>query len=213
MNSDILKWRIIILGGVGLILFFIYTITMDFYKTRDELQGKAYSTAELIEVFYDKKVKIYELKKYFNEIIPKDRKIEIEFENDNLLSRLGIYFDTIAVNQVYGPTELHPIFLGWDLRINSPKTDSLISILGWNQTTLKKLKEKLDDANCISISNCSLIEPNKPIDIGFERNFMGLYYFKIFDKHIPDSLKNYYNKGHYTFINDTLVLECATGAI
>jgi len=40
--------------------------------------------------FEDKKVEIYELKHYFNKIVPTNRFVEIEFSGDKQLFRFGI---------------------------------------------------------------------------------------------------------------------------
>jgi hypothetical protein len=154
---------------------------------------KDYSLSELTDNFEENKTEIYELKRYFNEIVPKNRFVLIEFENDNTLARLEVE----ALDSVAGKSN-GQIFLDWNLQTNSPRTNSVIRPLGWTTETLKQLKEKLDDANCIR----------------FQRSGLGMYSFNVFDKPIPDSLRAYYNDScTYIMVNDKLVLEYGGGMI
>jgi hypothetical protein len=164
---------------------------------------KDYSVTDLKEIFEKNKTEIYELKRYFNEIVPKNRFVEIEFEDDNTLGRFGIKaLDSTAGN----PNG--PMFLEWDLKTNTAKMDSLIEPMGWTRETLKTLKEKLDKADCIQI------ESGEPTKIGFKRSGMGMYSFNVFDQPIPDNLIERYNDScTYILVNRKLVLEYRGGAI
>lgn len=163
---------------------------------------KDYSVTDLKENFEKNKTEINELKRYFNEIVPKNRFVEIEFENDNTLGRFGIkVLDSTAGN----PNG--PMFLEWDLKTNTAKMDSLIEPMGWTRETLKTLKEKLDKADCIQI------ESGEPTKIGFKRSGMGIYSFNVFDQPIPDNLIEQYNDScTYILVNRKLVLEYGGGA-
>jgi len=164
---------------------------------------KDYSVTELKENFEKNKSEIYELKNYFDEIVPKNRFVEIEFKNDNTLFRFGIE----ALDSTAGDPN-GPMFLEWDLKTNTSRMDSIIRPMGWTIKTLKTLKEKLDNADCIQI------ESGEPTKIGFKRSGMGMYSFNIFDKPIPDSLKAHYNDScTYILVNNRLVLEYGGGAI
>jgi hypothetical protein len=199
MLKKIIKWTLILLGTgvlcfVGYMIYFFYA-----FGAFDTF----YSPAELIENFKEKQVEIYDLKNYFNEIVPKNKQVEIEFKNDNELFRFGIKPLDFRAGDPFGP-----MFLEWDLKTDTPKMDSLISTLGWNQQTLKSLKEKLDEANCIQI------ESGEPTKIGFKRSGMGMYFFNVFSKSIPDSLRSYYNDScKYIFVNKKFVLEYGGGAV
>lgn len=164
---------------------------------------KDYSVSELKENFEKNKTAIYELKQYFNKIVPNNRFVEIEFEDDNTLVRFGIKaLDSTAGN----PNG--PMFLEWDLKTNTAKMDSLIQPMGWTRETLKELKEKLDNADCIQI------ESGEPTKIGFKRSGMGMYSFNVFSQKIPDSLIEHYNDScRYILVNRKLVLEYGGGAI
>ncbi|MFA7301960.1 MAG: hypothetical protein WC069_06640 [Candidatus Shapirobacteria bacterium] len=198
MGKKILK-GIFILLGLGFLIFVAYIVSIFVAMGAFD---RDYSVSDLKDNFNKKKPEIYELKKYFNEIVPKNRFVEIEFKNDNTLTRLGIKaLDTSAGD----PTE--PMFLEWDLKINTSRMDSIIKPMGWTRETLRTLKNKLDDANCIQI------ESGDPAKIGFQRSGMGMYSFRIFDKSIPDSLRSIYNDScTYILVNDRLVLEYGGGA-
>ncbi len=143
------------------------------------------------------------MKKYFNEIVPKNRFVEIEFDNDNKLTRFGIK----PLDKTAGDPN-GPMFLEWDLKINTERMDSIIKPMGWTRETLKTLREKLDKANCIQI------ESGEPAKIGFQRSGMGMYSFNVFDNPIPDSLRKTYNDScTYIMATDRLVLEYGGGAI
>lgn len=160
---------------------------------------KDYSVSELKENFNKKEVEIYKLRNFFKEKVPKGKFVEIEFDNNNTLGRLGI-------TQLGDSNQM--IFSEWDLEINTERTDSIIRPLGWTRETLKTLKKKLDKANCIGI------ESGDPTKIRFQRSGLGMYSFNIFDSPIPDSLRQCYNDScRYILVNDRLALEYGGGAI
>ncbi|MDF2434431.1 MAG: hypothetical protein JWP44_4062 [Mucilaginibacter sp.] len=163
---------------------------------------KRYDTSDLIKNFNEKRNEIYEVKNYINKIVPKYRNVDIEFNNDKEIGRL-----VIAPIDTGRGSDL-TVFEDWNLKIKSKKVDSLLSILGWSNKTLDTLKEKLDDANCISV------ESGEPAKIGFKRSGMGIYFFNVFNKPISDSLKRKYNDScTYIYVNNKLILEYGGGAI
>jgi hypothetical protein len=187
---------------------------------------KDYSVTDLINNFEDKKLEIYEAKRYYAEIVPPNKFIEIEFENNNTIARLGIQLlnrtDTeiefenkntevqLGTQVVSSNTNNNhkSIFLEWNLKINDLRTDSIIQTIGWSRETLKELKDKLDNANCIGIHN------GEPFKISFKRSGMGMYSFNVFDKPIPETKREYYNDScTYILVNDKLVLEYGGGAV
>jgi hypothetical protein len=191
---------VLILCGIGLVIFIGYILMIvSAFGGFD----KDYSVSDLKDNFEKNKTEIYELKRYFNEIVPKNRFVEIEFNNDNTLTRFGIKALDSTAGDPYGP-----MFLEWDLKTNTQRMDSIIKPLGWTRETLKQLKEKLDKANCIQI------ESGEPTKIGFQRSGMGMYSFNVFDKPIRDSLRaNYIDSCTYILANDKLVLEYGGGAV
>jgi len=164
---------------------------------------KDYSVSDLKENFEKNKNEIIALKKYYNSIVPKNKFVEIEFDNDHKLSRFGIQDIDPVTRDANGA-----VFLEWKLKINTERMDSIIKPLGWTRETLKTLKEKLDQANCIQI------ESGEPAKIGFKRSGMGMYFFNVFDNPIPPSQRERYNDScTYILANDKLVLEYGGGAI
>lgn len=160
-----------------------------------------YSVSELKDHFEKNRGEIYELKQYFNAIVPDDHAVDIEFEDDTNLFRFGI--DSLYSNGTRGSGSLD-----WDLPVNSAKVDSLIAPLGWTRETLKTIKNKLDDAKCIQISS------GEPSIIGFKRSGMGMYSFNVFDRPIPeDSYELYNDSCRYILVNRHLVLEYGGGAV
>lgn len=190
----------LILCGIGLAIFIGYVVLI---LSAFDGFDKDYSVSDLKDNFEENKIEIYELKRYFNEIVPKNRFVEIEFNDDNTLGRFGIRPLDSTAGDINGP-----MFLEWDLQINTQRMDSIIQPMGWTRETLNTLKEKLDRANCIQI------ESGEPAKIGFQRSGMGMYSFNIFDRPIPDSLKAKYNDScTYILANDRLVLEYKGGAV
>jgi len=164
---------------------------------------KVYSTDDLKASFEDKKIEIYELKRYFNRIVPKNRFVEIEFSSDHELYRFGIKVLDSTAGDITGP-----MFLEWNLSTETAKMDSLIRPMGWSRATLAELKEKLDNADCIKI------ESGEPTKIGFKRSGMGMYLFNVFDNPMPDSLKRYYDEScAYMYVGPKLALEYGGGAV
>ncbi|MGB4772690.1 MAG: hypothetical protein WBP58_14580 [Chitinophagaceae bacterium] len=187
------KWILIVIGS-GLFLyigFFVYSIlTFSFYD-----DGEFYSKQDLIDNYNQKAQQIEELRVYINKIVPANKSVDIEFDGNR---RLDIFH--VVENGNYDSN--------WDLKINSKKVDTLLSKLGWTHQALTTLKEKLDAANCISVKN------GDPCNIGFKRSGMGKYYYNLFDKSIPDSLKSKYNDScTYILYVDKVVLEYGGGAI
>jgi len=186
--------------GIGIIIYIVWIITIfSAFGAFD----KDYSVTELKENFEKNKTGIFELKQYFNEIVPKNKFVEIEFKDDNTLYRFGI--TTFGLSKENSKS---PMFLEWNLNTNTSRMDSIIQQLGWTRETFKTIKEKLDNADCIQI------ESGEPTKIGFKRSGMGMYSFNVFDHPIPDSLKAVYNDScTYILANDKLVLEYAGGAV
>ena len=188
---------LIVIGVLGLVGFIAWVFSAFGGFDKD------YSVTDLKENFEDNKTEIYELKGFFNEIVPENRFVEIEFEDDNTLFRFGIKaLDSTAGN----PNG--PMYLEWDLKTNTAKMDSLTNPMGWTRETLRSLKEKLDKANCIKI------ESGDPTRIGFKRSGLGMYSFNVFERPVPaNMIENYNDSCRYIYVNRNLVLEYSGGAI
>jgi hypothetical protein len=190
--SKTLKWILIIIGS-SLLLFVAYV----FYglATFSFDDGKYYSKQDLIDNYNKKSRQIRDLKNYINSVVPANTSVDIEFDG-----RKRFFIFHVVENGNYDSN--------WDLKLNSPKVDTLLKRLHWTKQTLKTVYEKLEAANCISVNN------GEPCNIGFQRSGMGKYYYNIFDRPIPDSLKAEYNDScTYILYNDKVVLEYGGGAV
>ena len=189
--NKILKW-ILIIGVIGLLTYGAFWIYAVF--SLSGVLDKSYSKQDLIENYNNKTKEIIDLKNYINSIVPIDKYVDIEFEGNDKFSIFHV-FDKGNYDS------------NWDLKLNSAKSDSLLQKLNWTNETLKILKAKLDNANCISVKS------GNPCNIGFQRSGMGKYYYNLFDKPIADSLKTNYNDScTYILYNDSVVLEYGGGA-
>ena len=190
--NKILKWTLII-SGVGVLTYvgiFIYGLL-----SFGGIFEKKYTKQDLIENYTKKGTEINELKNYVKSIVPSDKQVEIEFDGDKTL-------------EIFHVTICNKWDQNWNIEISSQKTDTLLQKLGWTRKTLSTLKDKLDNANCISV------ESGEPCTIGFKRSGMGKYSYKVFDQNLTDSLKYDYNDGcNYIFYKDNIVLEYGGGAI
>lgn len=163
-----------------------------------------HSKEEMIQNFEKRKQAIIEVKNYFNAITPKNKKIEIEFTNNNQIERFGIY----TIDSLSNGIIAHDTFLDWRLKVTAKKTDSLITTLGWTRQTLMIIKNKLDKAGCIQI------ESGNPTIIGFQRTGMGMLLYNIFNEPIPKNKINDYNDScTYIYYNPCVVLEYSGGAL
>lgn len=107
---------------------------------------------------------------------------------------------------VQSQTDSSKYYQQWDVRIKDIEKTDIGKELGWNEEKFRLLKEKLDDANCISIAD------GEPVQVGFKRSGLGMYFFNIFQKKETD--RNLFNDGcQYILINNKLALEYGGGAI
>lgn len=189
--KKILKWTLII-GGGGFTLYIIGSIIYVIYIFA---QFDSSSYKDLTENYEQKSKEIFELKTFINSVVPANKSVDIEFDDNNTL---GIFHVTVDGNYDRN----------WDIETNSGKADTLLQKLGWTTETLKTLKDKLDKANCISVAS------GDPCQIGFHRSGMGKYFYNLFNKPIADSLKTTYNDScTYILYKDNVVLEWGGGAI
>lgn len=197
-SAIVISMVLIAVLSIGFIGFKVYRL-LDVFGLFD----KNYTKAELVTSYNSKSKEIDEVIRYFKKITPKNKYVEIEFTNDDELDRLSISPNdtTQGANQAVE-------FQGWNLPVSSRKTDSVIATLHWTPNILTTLKEKLDEADCISISN------TYPIIMGFKRNGLGMYSFDIYDaSDTTNHGKQLNDDCTYIYINKRLVLEYGGGAI
>lgn len=191
MNKFV-KWLLILVGVVvGSCVTYCLVLMAGFYY----VFGPGYSKTDLIDNYGKNKEKLVALSRYINAIVPAGKEVAIEFKGRR----------SIPIFHVRTPGATAS---NWDVAWNSPKADTLLRQLGWTHETLTILKDKLDEADCISVSN------GEPCTIGYQRSGMGEYSYKLFAKSLPDSLRQKYNDGcTYIYYRDNVVLEYGGGAI
>ena len=156
--------------------------------------GPTYHKEDLIENYELRKNSILDVKAFINSSIKPNTYVDIEFENGNL----AIFH--VRSNGNYDTN--------WDLKINSKKTDSILSVIGWKKNDLEILEKKLSNANCISIAS------GNPTTVGWQRSGMGKYYYNIYEENLSDSLINILkNNCSHIFYKENIVLEYGGGAI
>lgn len=111
-----------------------------FFKSVRNSNNKKYSIAESKNKYDQNDDKITEVIDSFEIETPENTQLEIVFQNNNTLK----IFSLKKVDLIEGIYEEN-------LKIDSSKTDSLLSLIGWNRATLKALKSKLDAEHCIGI--------------------------------------------------------------
>lgn len=164
---------------------------------------KIYNTNELVTAYNRKSREIDQVIRYFRQITPRNKYVEIEFKNDDELDRLSI-----APNDTTQGADQAVEFQDWNLPVTSHKADSVIATLGWKASTLSMLKEKLDQADCISIAN------TYPVILGFKRSGLGLYSFDVYDANdTAGAGKKLNDSCTHIYINNRLVLEYGGGAV
>ena len=167
----------------------------------------------------DKKTnEIADLRNYFNEIIPENYIVRIQYNSSNSIDLF-----------VYQPTQdstTHEILFGqWDVDLKdyteTPQTDyerkyhgktkSLELVkkrLNWSSTTFSELYKKLNNANCIGIKN------TEPIEIEYGFRGMALLSFLVFDNNLTiEQQEEYSDDCMSMFYKENIVLKYGSGAI
>ncbi len=162
-----------------------------------------------------KKREIEKLRDYYTSISVDSLQVYVEFHDENDI-------DFIVKNKhqnTEGPGQ-PPVFGEWSVNPYQYKQEEGIAafnksqltfsqtcrLLGWDANTFKKIKQLLDNANCISIQN------GEPVNIGFQRVGFGKYFYNIFERRIADKYQ-YNDSCKYIFYNDSVVLEYGGGAV
>lgn len=168
------------------------------------------SKKELIDNYTAHEPEINRLQDHFKELIPTGLNVDFEIDpphkyfdiperislkifktGDKENSRDRIIFHSDSYNDV--PDSLETGY----------------KILGWNESTLTKIRQLLSDANCISIST-----GNELATIGFSYSGLGKYAYKLFDQLLSEEQQQKYNDGcFYIYYKDNVVLEYGGGAI
>ena len=191
MNNSI-KISLIIIGLLTMLIggcFLFIHITFD-----GIFSGPFHNKEDLIANYKQKEDHIIEVKNYVESITPHNTFIHVEF-NDNELSIFHV-----KANNHYESN--------WRSTLHPHKIDSLSTQIGWTKKELNSIKIKLKKANCISAAN------RDPFTIGWQRSGMGMYFYKIFEEYLTDSLIKKYNDGcFFSFYKKNIVLKYRGGAI
>lgn len=195
LGRDIIKGTAIAIGVLALVCLgfglYIWSVIGGF--------DKSYSSEEVVSAYEQKQKQIAELINYFNSIVPSGKTVEIEFANDDQLYRFG-----------FAPRDTNNIgwFLDWNIPIDSDRVDSINRVLGWNLETLRTLKSKLDEAECIQIKS------GYPVQVGYKRSSAHMYFFDVFDPPLTNDLFAKYNdRCQYILVNQRLAVEFGSGVL
>lgn len=147
------------------------------------------------------------LKSNYAKLVPDSLIIMIEFNPQNNILNTKENID-IKILRKLENNKTEFIAQKWNLEYNSDELKEILRKIGWENSVLSIIKTLLDRANCISIEN------GKINTIGFARNGMGKYSYKIFEHELDDNEKKEYNDGcNYIYYKDNVVLEYGGGAI
>ncbi|WP_210466443.1 hypothetical protein [Rufibacter roseolus] len=165
------------------------------------------SKAELISNLQKNHDNILKLRKEFSGLVPDSLIVYIEFNPKNVIVSTEESIDLrIYKKQTSGRTKL--VAEKWNLADRSKDLTETLGILGWDSTTLTKVKTLLSNANCVSLEN------GEQTVIGFARSGMGKYFYRIFQSNLKEeSIPEYNNGCTYLFYKDNIVLEYGGGAI
>ena len=191
-----LKW-LFWLGCVALVGYVSMRLTI--YMIFAGALERTYTKEDLRNNYDAHGAQIEELKHYFNSIVPAGKQVQIEFENPGRLAMLKIS-PTDTTQHSPGDS-----FVGWQLRLDSRKVDSLLPTLGWTRDTLTSIRTKLNAASCVRITN------GEPGVIGFKRFGAGMFYYTVFEHPIPDSMQPKYNNGCNAILYSNRVVLGFTG--
>ncbi len=173
----------------------------------------------LTKNYDENKTEILELKDYYNKIVPKDYLIRIRYNSsDNI--------DLFVYQPIENSEKRELLFQQWDLDIDdyepeNPRSDydkkyhgitnSFIEVkekLNWTNKTFIELYNKLDNVNCMGISN------RNPTEIEYGFKGMGVFSYLIFDENLNLELQEKHSDDcSQMFYKENVVLNYGSGAI
>jgi hypothetical protein len=150
---------------------------------------------------------IWQLKMLYDNLVPKGMKVYVEFHGKEVFFTKGESID-FWCSAIDSSGNSNSVFQEWDVELASTKLDSLLKIVGWQRSTIEKIKNALHKANCISITN------GEPSEIGFARSGMGKYFYSLFSTSLtPKQIAEYNDKCTYIYYKKNIVLQYGGGAI
>ncbi|NAS30419.1 hypothetical protein GTQ40_05515 [Flavobacteriaceae bacterium R38] len=180
--------------------------------------GHSKRKSDLIANYEKRSSEITTAKEYFEQIVPENFNVRIRFDSTDEI-------DLVVYERLNDSTDNELLFRKWNINIDNyveepqsdydkkyhGKTNSFEltkTKLNWTNETIEKLYEKLENADCIGISNW------EPIEIEYGYNGLGVYSYKIFKEKLNEELIKKYNDGcNNIFYKDNIVLSYGGGAI
>ena len=180
--------------------------------------GHSKRKSDLIANYEKHSSEIQKLTSYFNQIVPKNFKVQIRYESSDKIN-LEVY------EKLNDTLDNELLFRKWNIDIDNyieePQTDYekkyhgktnsfglTKTKLNWTNETIEKLYQKLEAVNCIGISNW------KPIEIEYGYNGLGIYSYKIFKETLKEEEIEKYNDGCTNiYYKENVVLSYGGGAI
>ena len=180
--------------------------------------GKSKRKSDLIANYEEHSSEITAVAKYFEQIVPQNFNVRIRYDSSDEI-------DLVVYERLNDTTDNELLFRKWNIDIDNyveepqsdydrkydGKTNSFElakSKLNWTNETIEALYEKLDNADCIGISNW------EPINIEYGYNGLGVYSYKLFKENLNTEQIEKYNDGCYNvFYKDNIVLSYGGGAI
>ena len=159
--------------------------------------SKALFPLDLIGNFEHKQFELRDLVAYVKGLPTEGDFISLEFKNDYFLE----YFHIKKDSQL----EEH-----WDIRIESESTQTLLKKLGWTQSILNNIKEKLNRSRTISVE---WKPKGNLVIVGYERSGLGKYSYLFYDQSTPLDSITQQDGCKFSYFKDRVVLEYADGAI
>ena len=171
----------------------------------------------LTENYDENKAGIMELKEYFNDIVPENFLVRIRYDSSDEI-------DLFVYQPIENSEERELLFQQWNLDLDDyepesqtdyekkyhGKTNSLEIVkekLNWNDKTFTELYNKLDNVNCIGISNSIATK----IEYGFKG--MGVFSYLVFDENLNSEMQEKYSDDcSQMFYKENIVLDYASGA-
>ena len=187
-----MKWRhkysFYLIGGGLLLILITYLIKISI-AIDGFFDGQPYSSSDMAENFERNHDKILEAKCFFESL-------ENEFED---------FYIEFREKQIY-------ILKYWDganhYTHREIQLDSAVKVLNWNKDILLHLRDKLTEANTISIERASTTI------VGWKRSGMGMYYYEFLNTNLPFASFVFINEScDQIFYKDNIVFRYAGGAI
>lgn len=182
---------LIITVAIGVVLYAGYRLfaNLAFSGTFE----KKYTRKDAVENFNRSEKEIMNLVDYFKTQLPSDRDITFGLGKSSNSFNIGIALPDgkVDVN--------HPNVGGSNLKLNSDKSDSILSLIGWTNETAETLKSKLKKVNCLNIMS------GEPIRIEYQYSGLGLHSYLIFNKPIADSMLKTYRELGDTVLRKNIV--------